>query len=383
MKIFLSFLQSSEHYPIPAYGFWEHYIKNGIEEAGHEWAECPDIDWAQGLVPKNKAEQLRWKDETWSKTLAWLKKDPADLFLSYLYPEQIDTAAIGEIRKMGIACVNFFCDNVRLFKKIPAEFAVFDLNWVPEFKAIMLYQKAGFPHINLPMPIWVAPGLRNMHNENNEQVSFIGSKDVQRLSFFEKVIQADPKLPMAIYGNGWDDSTAQDYLPTEDYTLYRKFNFQFNFVKKNGLGAYLRKLQQRNISLSASGALKARIHGTVSFDEYNKLTSGSMITLGINRYVSYHFPFSKPDTYSRLRDIEAPMLGACYLTEYTEGIEQLYEPGKEIELYKEAEDLVEKIKELRADGPKRKSLKINGQKRALQDHSISQSLNKILSKLNY
>src|ERR1700743_1554539 len=183
MKIFLSFLQSPENYPIPAYGFWEHYIKNGIEEAGHQWTECPDVDWAQGLVPKNKAEQLRWKDETWSKTLARLKKDPADLFLSYLYPEQIDTAAIGEIRKMGIACVNFFCDNVRLFKKIPAEFAVFDLNWVPEFKAIMLYQKAGFPHINLPMPIWVAPGLRNMHNENNDQVSFIGSKDVQRLSF--------------------------------------------------------------------------------------------------------------------------------------------------------------------------------------------------------
>ncbi len=298
--------------------------------------ECPDVDWAQGLVPKNKAEQLKWKDVAWSKTLAWLKKNPADLFLSYLYPEQIDTAAIGEIRKMGIACVNFFCDNVRLFNKIPAEFSVFDLNWVPEFKAITLYQNAGFPHINLPMPIWVAPNLRNLHNENNDQVSFIGSKDIQRLLFLEKLMQADPELPITIYGNGWDGSIAQDFLPAEDNTLYRKFNFQFNFIKKNGLGAYLRKLQQRNISLSASGALKARIHGTVSFDEYNKLTAESMITLGLNRYVSYHSPFSKPGTYSRLRDIEAPMLGACYLTEYTEGIEQLYEPGKEIEVYKEA-----------------------------------------------
>ena len=121
--------------------------------------------------------------------------------------------------------------------------------------------------------------------------------------------------------------------------------------------------------------------GVPAFDQYNELTSRSMITVGINRYPSFHFPFDQPDSYSRLRDIEAPMLGACYLTEWTEGIDELYIPGNEIETYRNADEFIEKVKALQGDHKKRKSLKINGQKRALETHSILSSLNKLLCAL--
>jgi spore maturation protein CgeB len=107
-----------------------------------------------------------------------------------------------------------------------------------------------------------------------------------------------------------------------------------------------------------------------------------MITLGINRYPSFRFPLVKPDTYSRLRDIEAPMLGACYLTEWTEGIDELYDTQNEIAVYRNEAELINKIAELRADHDTRKKLKANGQKRALEKHSIPASLAKIKSKLN-
>ncbi len=48
MNIFLSFLQSDQQHPIPAYDFWQYYIKNGITEAGYQWTECPDADWKHG-----------------------------------------------------------------------------------------------------------------------------------------------------------------------------------------------------------------------------------------------------------------------------------------------------------------------------------------------
>jgi len=83
VNIFLSFLQSAKLHPIPAYSFWQYYIKNGIAEAGYQWSECTDVDWALGLVAKNKEEQSRWKEDAWSKTVNWLKKHPADLFLRY------------------------------------------------------------------------------------------------------------------------------------------------------------------------------------------------------------------------------------------------------------------------------------------------------------
>ena len=77
------------------------------------------------------------------------------------------------------------------------------------------------------------------------------------------------------------------------------------------------------------------------------------ITLGVNRYPSFRFPATRPDTYSRLRDIEAPMLGACYLTEWTEGLDQLYDLELEIATYRSAEDMVEKLAELGADPARR------------------------------
>jgi glycosyltransferase involved in cell wall biosynthesis len=382
MKIFISFLQSEQHYPIPAYGFWAYYIKNGIAEAGHEWIECPDADWALGLVPQSDTALADWKQISWSKTIAYLKKHPADLFLSYLYPHQIDIHAIADIKKMGIPCVNFFCDHVREFREVPFEFGAFDLNWVPEHKAINLYKKAGYPFINLPMPMWVDPLNRSFKEETNDQLTFIGSKDIQRSLLLENLVKRAPDLPLVVYGNGWiaDNPVPQPYPAA--YTFSKKLAFNINFLKNEGFRSFLRKLKHRGATAGTSPVLGAKTHSLLSADDYIKLTATSMITLGINRYPSFRFPLVKPDTYSRLRDIEAPMLGACYLTEWTEGIDELYDTQNEIAVYRNEAELINKIAELRADHDTRKKLKANGQKRALEKHSIPASLAKIKSKLN-
>jgi hypothetical protein len=382
MNIFLAFFQSNKAHPIPAYSFWPHYIKNGIAEAGHQWLECAEVDWALGLVPKSHAEQIQWLDESWNKTLSVLKRKPVHLFLSYLYPEQININAITEIKKMGIPCVNFFCDNVREFKKLPSAFEVFDLNWVPELKAVKLYRKAGYPYINLPMPIWVDPKLREQSGENIEQITFIGSHDIQRQLFFERVILKAPDLKLAIYGSGWDKTaTLSTNQVITDYTFNKKLLNQYYFIKKNGVIPYLRKLNSYKTA-AISPRLASKISGQVNFEDYCKLTAQSTVTLGVNRYPSFHFSINQPNTYSRLRDIEAPMLGACYLTEWTEGIEQLYDIENEINTYKNEDELITRINGLQNNAAKRKQLKINGQKRALQNHSIPQSISKIVSKLN-
>jgi len=380
MKIFLSFLQSTHKHPIPAYDFWEYYIKNGVVEAGHEWVECPGIDWAAGLVPQSKNELAAWRRDVWNKTMEWLTNNPVDLFLSYLYPKQIDVSAIKQIQNMGMPCVNFYCDNVRDFKKIPTQFNAFDLNWVPEYKAIKLYKRAGCPYIYLPMPVWIEPKYRVHKQETNKQVTFIGSKDIQRITLLNQVINISPQIPLAIYGSGWlNAKTHQVY--NADYTLAKKILFNINFLASQGLKAYIRKIAQLNNKPTVSNALQLKINEMLSPDEYIALTSESMITLGINRYPSYKFPLTQPDTYSRLRDIEAPMLGACYLTEWTEGIDDLYDTQNEIAVYKTGREMADQINNLLNDPERRKILRKNGQEKALSMHSIPRSLNSIINTL--
>jgi len=76
------------------------------------------------------------------------------------------------------------------------------------------------------------------------------------------------------------------------------------------------------------------------------------------------------------------MLGACYLTEWTEGLDELYSIGVDIETYVDADSFIEKVSMLTADAKKRKMLRVNGQKKALQNHGIPQSLTRIIKRLN-
>jgi len=384
MNIFLSFLQSSRQHAIPAYSFWEYYIKNGIGEANFNWLEAP-VDWAEGLVHfQDQTELMNWKSKTWQITLEEIKKQhkikSISFFLSYLYPHQIDEQAIKQIQSMGIPCVNFFCDNVREFKKIPKEFSVFDLNWVPEFKAIEMYRASKYSFINLPMPMWVDAEHRNILTNETEEISFIGSKDIQRVMLFNEVAAHQQELK--IYGAGWAADSPQQSNKQSSRNYHGILRNQINFIIRYGISGYLEKMTQRTVVTPMSESLKSKLYGKVQFEDYLRISKQSLVTLGVNRYPSFNHPLKKPNTYSRLRDIEAPMLGACYLTEYTEGLDLLYDLGTEIEVYSNAEEMLEKIDELKNNFAKRKFLRINGQKRALNEHNIGNSLRKIADHLH-
>ncbi len=386
MNVYLSFLQSKINHPIPAYSFWEYYVKNGISEAGAEWQEG-DVDWAEGLMySTDKIKLDAWKAETWEKTIRDIKikhsKKPVSYFLSYLYPHQVEEQAIKEIQKMGIPCVNFFCDNVREFKKAPIQFAVFDLIWVPEYKAVEIYKNANYNYLHLPMPMWVAPKYRELSNEETNEVSFIGSKDVQRWLLFEEVVKKG--LDLNIYGHGWiNEGTNLSILDNMANSGFKqKLQNQISFLKRFGITGFYHKLNQKNLKINISISLEQCLKGKPKFDEYIKITKESAITLGVNRYPSFHHPLNNPDTYSRLRDIEAPMLGACYLTEWTEGIDEMYEIGKEIEVYKTTDELLQKVIALLNSKEKRNELRINAQKKALDNYGIPKTLDSILCYLN-
>ena len=383
MLIYLSFLQSKVKHPIPAYSFWEYYIKNGIEEGDNLWVEG-DVDWAEGLLYTFDKEKLaKWKTEVWEKTLVDIeakhKKNQITFFLSYLYPHQVEEQAIKSIQNMGIPCINFFCDNVREFTRIPKEFAVFNLNWVPEYKAINMYKKAGYNFINLPMPMWVAPIYRNISTIETSDLSFIGSIDVQRWILFEEVIKNNPNIK--IYGAGWNDETGFSHASPTKKSILKKIINQVDFVNKQGIDGFIRKLSQRNISIKISPNLQSCLKGKLNFEDYIKVTKESSITLGVNRFPSYRHQINSPNSYSRLRDIEAPMLGACYLTEYTDGLENMYELNNEIAIYHSTEELLYNLKELSLNIEKRKKMRINGQRKALNENSIPRSLKMIQEKI--
>ncbi len=376
MKIYLICQQSLIKYPLPAYEHWANYLRNGIMEAGHEVQEIENPHWAYGLNRLEKSDRMAWKAQQWQRTIEDIEckiqsGNRPDVILCYLFPEQIETSAISELRKKGIPIVNFFCDNVREFKKLPDEFAPFDLHWVPEKDALSMYKNAGYPYMYRPMPMWVPPEHRTIAEKEMPGVSFIGSKDVQRVMLLNQVAKFLPELE--VRGMGWMDQMG-GLKKNTNQSVIQKIQNQVDYIQQNGLIAWYRKIKYRSFYPDPNEELKKCFRPSPDYSQYYQFLRSFQVTLGINRYPSFNFPIDQPDTYSRLRDLEAPMIGACYLTEFAPGISDLFEEGKEILTYKTVEELVEQSKRLLKDASLRKQIRIEGQRRALADWSVPASI---------
>lgn len=340
--------------------------------------EVPGCDWAAGLLAEPPGGRAAWRARAWETTLDWLRREhaarPVDLFLGYLYPEQIEPAAVRSVRALGIPCVNFFCDNVREFRRVPREFSGFDLHWVPEYAALPLYRRAGLPHLHAPMPCWVPPELRTPPARETFPVTFIGTRDELRERLFAEAFALG--LEARLWGRGWRDEPATPSAATP--AAGSLLSNQFDFARRHGLAALARKLAARAFPPPPfSFDFSPFAEASAPAAQFFTLTREATVCLGVNRYPSPRHSPLRPAAYSRLRDLEAPMVGACYLTEWCEGLDQLYAPGVEIETYRDAAELVEKTRALSADPARRARLRAAGQHRALSDHTIARTIERV------
>ena len=381
MRIFLSCQQAVRKHAEPAYAFWEYYFKHALAEAGHEVVEMPGLDWAEGLTRMEPDRRNQWLGNVWGRAVEHLRAEhqrkPVDLFLGYLFPDQVEPAGVAAIRALGIPCVNFFCDNVREFTQVPANYHGFDLHWVPEAEARPLYARAGLRHVYAPMPIWVPPALRGVPEKENGDLTFIGSHDRLREELLGDAVARG--LRLRIHGDGWKPGGPVAALPPR--TFSGTLANQVAFLRDHGVrGLAMRatyQLHRPRPNQWIDACWQPAVHG----EAYFRATRESQVVIGINRYPSFRHPFSRPDRYSRLRDIEAPMLGACYLTEWAPGLDDLYEPGTEIAVYRDAAGLVEEAARLQADPAARQSLRRLGQRRALANHTLAHSVQRIADAL--
>ena len=384
MRILLSCLQSLKPHPMPAYDFWRPYFVEGCREAGIECLEVPSVDWAEGLVYPPGGELEAWRARTWDTVLAYTRREhshqPIDFFLGYLYPKQIEIAAIDELQRMGIPAVNFFCDNVREFRQVPAEYRPFSLHWVPEFEALPMYQNANLPYLHAPMPCWVPPVLRSVPISEIEPPTFIGSADILRRDLIGRAMRAGAEF--IVRGPGWsnhgDDSTSVGW---KSHSISKTLLNQLALVRRYGLRSLLHKVGNRLRPIHLLPIPDTNIRETVFGQQYFQITRDATVTIGVNRVPTASASNRRPLVYSRLRDIEAPMLGACYLTEWTAGLEKLYDIGSEIETYRTPDELRLKLIELKKNNRRRLIMRERAQRRALHEHTVARSLARLREKL--
>ena len=387
-RLFSSTLWSSNFYP-------------GLRSLGCEIVEL-EIDLAptsrfmsvaKGFTPQEREVRALTTQKILEEIKRAHENRPIQLFLSYFYNSHFDPAGFDELRRLGILSVNFYCNSMHQFENVAQIAAAVDVSWHTERDARPRYVAAG------ARPVWIQMGAdpELCHpvevNARESKVCFVGQRYADRERWLASLAKAG--VPIAIYGNGWgadaaagdvSDSSEPIYLGRRQYTpgswsgyaqvigeTMRKGGPVMGAARLIVLWRYRRETRQL-LPLLRPFAEGRAADLPSTFGRYEAC-------LNMSNVWADGRPGSKLVPHVRLRDFEAPMCGACYLTGHSDEIEEFYEVGKEIDTYRTEAELINKARHYLRNRASAERLREAGLRRARRDHTWKRRFEKLFQNI--
>lgn len=325
---------------------WHNNLYLPLLDLGHEVIEY-DIDLESFLFEEDDVSIRRNKFEgaLLEAIKAAHREKSIDLFFSYFYDVMCSPDVIREIRSMGIVTVNWYCNASYQLDLVEKISPAYDWCWVPEKFRLDDYRKLGAnplyvqeaanPNIYKPYP------LKRIYD-----VAFIGQSYGNRRDYINK-LYSEGRFDIHAWGPGWEQC---------DLSKWRQ-----PLSRGKGL---LREITGNRLPWLPW----YRSHAPLSDDEMVKMFSRCKINLGFSVCGNTHMD-EQPILQIRLRDFEAPMSGAFYITEYFQELTEYFEPDKEIVMYHSFADLIDKCKYYLHHEAERERIRLAGMKRALAEHT--------------
>lgn len=288
------------------------------------------FDYMQELQASNKTSMN-------SQLVEKARNGEFDVAVFSLYTDQLEHTAVDEVRRYTKTLCFFHDDNWR---------RDFVRNWAPHFDFFSSsdpecknkYPRAGLPHvIHFPFGanerLYRPLGLPKLHD-----VSFVGGWHPVREWLLKRLRKAG--IQVAVAGHGWPEGII------EHHEMVEMFN------------------QSRiNLNLSNSRSWDIRMLSTMPIKGLRQLRG------------------AKTSEQIKARHFEINSCGSFQLSYYVDGLEREYLPGKEIGLYLDPDDMIEKIRYYLADDDLRESIAVAGLTRTLNEHTFQKRFDRVFSEM--
>lgn len=268
-------------------------------------------------------------------------KKKIDIFISSFTDVDIDASLISQIKKMDILTINLNMDKyygIFHSKKI-APFFDYILISNKKYKKEILNINSNPIHLELAAnPFYFYP----QKMDKIYDVSFSGNWDLYRdekVNFLLKKLSK--KITLSVFGNGWKKNK---FFSKLFINLLSKINLSIPLEKR---GKFL------------------------DYFDYLLLFSQSRISINISEKIVEKDHFEEDHVISKvsLRDFEAPMSGAFYITKYDSDLEECFENYKEVVFYSTYEHLLDLIRFYFNNPSECERIRKNGYYRSINEHT--------------
>ena len=281
-----------------------------------------------------------------------VKKEKPALVFFFMYSDELDKAILDELKKYTLTLAWFADDSWRFYNysKFWAKhftWVVTTYSWMPE-----LYRMAGQP--NVIRSQWAAntkiyrPYERRTLAEIPD-ISFVGGWTRPREQMVKKL--AAHGAAAAVYGGGWENAKRVSEAEMLEIFSLSKINLGLNpppgLFNKNALGRLFFSMSIRRIVPD--------FHWYANFQ--------SWIHMNVPQIKARHF--------------QVPACGGFVMTSAADDLEHYYEPGKEVVIYKDVDDLAEKAKYYLEHERERKEIARAGYERTIKEHTYERRFREI------
>jgi spore maturation protein CgeB len=291
-----------------------------------------------------------------------------DLFFGYFYSSVVYPETLDLIRQSGVPTVNFSCNNVHQFDLVRDIASHFDLCIVPERAALADFRAAGAR----PIRIQLAANPRVYRPQPEPRiydVTFVGQRYADRADFLTHLHTNG--IDVRAWGAGWAPRKRLDVAHAKA-ALALVEDERLDGVRRLAVAS------ARSRVFPSTGPPRGTASDTQQPTPFGgprllqsdliRRFSQSRLSLGFATAGASHLS-EKRLTHLRLREFEAPMSGALYLTEDQPELHEYFEPGKEVLTYTDKHDLLETTRYYLAHQEQSERIRHAGWRRAVQEHT--------------
>jgi spore maturation protein CgeB len=351
-------------FAVPRSAWVDINLRRSLEDMGHElvrfefpgWPDDSDPLWWTAGKPMTNQRLL----DAFRHALG---AGGVDLFFGYLYSSIAYPDTIDLIRRSGVPTVNFSCNNVHQFDLVRGIAACFEVCVVPELAAQSDFLQAGAR----PVRIQLAANprfYRPYPYPRTYDVTFAGQRYADRAELLQLLRQHG--LDARAWGAGWSTCKRLDVAHLKAAAaLYEDERF-------DGIQRFSRRWiwprataaqpQPNTVDTLGWGGPRLLQRDLV------KVFSKSRVSLGFATAGNSHLSEQRL-THLRLRDFEATMSGALYMTEHQPELAEYFSIGEEIVTYADASELLDKTRYYVQHAEEAERIRRAGFLRARRDHT--------------